>query len=73
MQVRHLEVIRMLMLEDLRVAKHHLAPCFPPRYNIQQHCISLYHRVVADRLQQVISEGLEGQECVSLLQVSSVP
>ena len=42
--VRHLEVIRILMLEDLRIAKNHLVPVFPPRYNIAQHCISLYHR-----------------------------
>ena len=45
--VRHLEVIRILMLEDLRIAKNHLVPVFPPRYNIAQHCISLYHRWVA--------------------------
>ena len=32
------------MLEDLRIAKNHLVPVFPPRYNIAQHCISLYHR-----------------------------
>jgi len=66
--VRHLEVIRMVMLEDLRIAKHHLAPCFPPRYNISQHCISLYHGAVAARLQDIIGKGLEGQEYVSLLQ-----
>jgi len=66
--VRILEVYRMVMLEDLRIAKHHLAPCFPPRYNIAQHCISLYHGVVAARLQDLIEEGLEGQEYVSLLQ-----
>ena len=36
--VRHLEVIRMMMLEDLRIAKHHLVPCFPPKYNIFQVC-----------------------------------
>jgi len=66
--VRHLEVIRMLMLEDLRIAKHHLVTVFPPRYNIAQHCISLYHKVVATRLQDIIEEGLEGQEYVSLLQ-----
>ena len=66
--VRHLEVIRMVMLEDLRIAKHHLTPCFPPRYNIGQHCISLYHGAVAERLQDILEKGLEGQEYVSLLQ-----
>lgn len=66
--VRHLEVIRMVMLEDLRIAKHHLTPCFPPRYNISQHCISLYHGAVAARLADILEKGLEGQEYVSLLQ-----
>lgn len=66
--VRHLEVIRMVMLEDLRIAKHHLTPCFPPRYNISQHCISLYHGAVAQRLADILEKGLEGQEYVSLLQ-----
>ena len=36
--------------------------------NIAHHCISLYHRVVATRLQDIIEEGLEGQEYASLLQ-----
>jgi len=66
--VRHLEVIRMVMLEDLRIAKHHLAPCFPPHYDIFHHCVSLYHSVVGERLHSVMEEGLEGQEYVSLLQ-----
>jgi len=66
--VRHLEVIRMMMLEDLRIAKHHLVPCFPPKYNIFQYCVSLYHTEVANRIHTIISEGLEGQEFVSLLQ-----
>ena len=66
--VRHLEVIRMVMLEDLRIAKNHLVPVFPPRYNIAQHCISLYHSVVSDRLHTILEEGLEGQEYVTVLQ-----
>jgi len=66
--VRHLEVIRMLMLEDLRIAQNHLVPVFPPRYNIAQHCISLYHSVVSARLENIIEEGLEGQEYVTVLQ-----
>jgi exocyst complex component 3 len=66
--VRHFEVIRMLMLEDLMIAKHHLVTIFPPKYNIAQHCISLYHRVVATRPQIIIEEGLEGQEYVSMFQ-----
>ena len=52
--VRHLEVISMLKLEDLRIAKHHFVTVAPPRYNSVQHCNSLYHRAVATRLQDII-------------------
>jgi len=66
--VRYLEVIRMVMLEDLRIARHHLAPCFPEHYDIFQYCVDLYHTVVEERLKTIVDEGLEGQEYVSLLQ-----
>lgn len=66
--VRHLEVIRMVMLEHLRIAKHHLEPAFPPKYYIFQYTFSLFHSQVAERLNNIIEEGLEGQEYVSLLQ-----
>jgi len=66
--VRYLEIIRMIMLEDLRIAKHHLAPCFPPSYDIFAYCVALYHSVVSDRLQTIIEDGLEGQENVHMLE-----
>ena len=66
--VRHLEVIRIVMLEDLRIAKHHLVHCFPPKQNIFQYCISLYHEAVTKRVLAIMDEGLEGNENVSLLQ-----
>ncbi|WAR16407.1 EXOC3-like protein [Mya arenaria] len=50
--VRHLEVTRQIMLEDLRVAKTLLPAVFPPSYNI---------------IQEMISQQLEGNEFVSLL------
>ena len=58
----------MVMLEDLRIARHHLAPCFPEHYDIFQYCVDLYHTVVEERLKTIVDEGLEGQEYVSLLQ-----
>ena len=66
--VRHLEVIRIVMLEDLRIAKHHLVHCFPPKQNIFQYCISLYHEAATKRVLAIMDEGLEGNENVSLLQ-----
>lgn len=41
--VRYLELIRLLILEDLRVVKTLCIPCFPPRYNIINEYIHMYH------------------------------
>lgn len=41
--VRYLELIRLLILEDLRVVKTLCIPCFPPRYNIMNEYIHMYH------------------------------
>lgn len=41
--VRYLELTRLLILEDLRVVKSLCIPCFPPRYNIMNEYIHMYH------------------------------
>lgn len=41
--VRYLELTRLLILEDLRVVKTLCIPCFPPRYNIMNEYIHMYH------------------------------
>jgi len=66
--VRHLEVIRILMLEDLLTAKKHLVHCFPPEQSIFQYCVSLYHGAVTQKILDIINNGLEGTEVISLLQ-----
>ena len=66
--VRQLEVVRRTTLEDLRVTKHHLAPCCPPNYAIFQHMVGLYHEAVTRKILDVMDNGLEGNEYVSLLQ-----
>lgn len=66
--VRHLEVIRIVMLEDLLVAKKYLHHCFPPEQNIFQYCLSLYHEAVTKQILSLMAQGLEGNEYVSLLQ-----
>lgn len=45
--VRYLELTRLLILEDLRVVKTLCVPCFPPRYNILNEYISLYHNCLS--------------------------
>ena len=66
--VRHLEVIRIVMLEDLLIAKKFLVNCFPPEQNIFQYCLSLYHEAVTTQILSLKNQGLEGNEYVSLLQ-----
>lgn len=41
--IRYLELIRMTILEDLRVVKTLCVPCFPPRYNIIDRYMHMYH------------------------------
>ncbi len=65
--VRHLELIRMITLEDLRVAKTLCVPCFPPHYNILETFIELYQEALSKRLQEIISLGLQDQEYVTIL------
>eukprot|EP00096_Caligus_rogercresseyi_P011855 TRINITY_DN480_c0_g1_i1.p1 TRINITY_DN480_c0_g1~~TRINITY_DN480_c0_g1_i1.p1 ORF type:complete len:718 (-),score=192.62 TRINITY_DN480_c0_g1_i1:66-2219(-) len=65
--VRHLEVIRMITCEDLRIVKSLFQPIFPPRYKIMDHFIQLYQKAMSSRLLEVIDAGLEGQEYVSIL------
>uniref|UniRef100_A0A0K2T962 Exocyst complex component 3like [Megachile rotundata] n=1 Tax=Lepeophtheirus salmonis TaxID=72036 RepID=A0A0K2T962_LEPSM len=65
--VRHLEVIRMIACEDLRIVKSLFQPIFPPRYKIMDHFIQLYQQALSNRLLEIIDAGLEGQEYVSIL------
>jgi len=57
--VRHLELIRMITLEDLRVAKSLCQPVFPPSYHILDHMLDLYH----DALQTRVSVRSCFREC----------
>lgn len=65
--VRYLELTRLLFLEDLRVVKTLCIPCFPPSYDIANKFVKMYHVSLSQHLQDVINEGLEGNEYVSLL------
>ena len=65
--VRHLELIRQITLEDLRVAKTLCQPVFPPEYNILDHFIKLYNEALTTRLNEIIAVGLMDQEYVSML------
>ncbi|XP_053210277.1 exocyst complex component 3-like [Panonychus citri] len=64
--VRHLEVTRILILDDLKVVKTACVPCFPPEYNIVQQMLRIYHRCLSLHLQELALQ-LEGNEYVTLL------
>ncbi|XP_054847999.1 exocyst complex component 3 [Eublepharis macularius] len=65
--VRHLEIIRKYVLDDLLVAKNLMDQCFPPHYEIFKNLLSMYHQALSMRMQDLASEDLEANEIVSLL------
>jgi exocyst complex component 3 len=65
--VRHLEVTRLLIIEDLRVVKTLCAPCFPPHWDIVNQFYQKYHTSISKHLEEVIAAGLVGNEFVTLL------
>ncbi|CAH0561855.1 unnamed protein product [Brassicogethes aeneus] len=65
--IRYLELIRLLIVEDLRVVKHLCVPCFPPEYEIMKKYIDMYHNSLSRHLQEIIQNGLEGNEYVTIL------
>ncbi|XP_056646544.1 exocyst complex component 3 isoform X1 [Diorhabda sublineata] len=65
--IRYLELIRMMILEDLRVVKTLCLPCFPPSYKILDKYIHMYHSGLSVHLQEIIQNGLKGNEYVTML------
>ncbi|XP_055991053.1 exocyst complex component 3 [Sorex fumeus] len=65
--VRHLEIIRKYVLDDLLVTKNLMVQCFPPHYEIFRHLLQMYHQALSTRMQELASEDLEANEIVSLL------
>ncbi|KAK0175117.1 hypothetical protein PV327_008896 [Microctonus hyperodae] len=65
--VRYLELTRQLILEDLRVVKTLCGPCFPTKYNIVNKFVTMYHTSLSQHIKDIIANGLEGNEYVSLL------
>ncbi|XP_037941755.1 exocyst complex component 3 [Teleopsis dalmanni] len=65
--VRDLEILRQIILEDLRVVKSLCVPCFPPHYNIFNEYVKMYHEGLSAYLDSIAKSGLEGNEYVSML------
>jgi len=65
--VKQLEMTRILLLEDLKVAKNLLPNCFPPSYEIFEKYVMWYHKALAAHFRGLIKEGLEGSEIIPML------
>uniref|UniRef100_A0A6P7H8G4 Exocyst complex component 3 n=1 Tax=Diabrotica virgifera virgifera TaxID=50390 RepID=A0A6P7H8G4_DIAVI len=65
--IRYLELIRMTIVEDLRIVKTLCLPCFPPSYKILNRYIHMYHGCLSLHLQEIIQNGLKGNEYVTML------
>lgn len=50
--IRYLEITRQLILEDLRVVKTLCVPCFPPKYNIVDAYIRMYHNCLSKHVRK---------------------
>ncbi|VDN02575.1 unnamed protein product [Thelazia callipaeda] len=64
---RYLEVCRLVLVNDLMVAKSAASPCFPPYYEIYDRFVSIYHNLLSGRLREIASDRLEKNELVQLL------
>ncbi|VDN29809.1 unnamed protein product [Gongylonema pulchrum] len=47
---RYLEICRLVLVNDLLVAKSAAAPCFPPCYGIYDRFVSMYHSLLSERV-----------------------
>lgn len=65
--VTYLEVIRLLIIEDLRVVKFLCVPCFPPKYNIFEQYVKMYHASLSSNLEKIISKGLIDNEYLTIM------
>uniref|UniRef100_A0A914ZKW2 Exocyst complex component 3 n=1 Tax=Parascaris univalens TaxID=6257 RepID=A0A914ZKW2_PARUN len=46
----YLEVCRLVLVDDLTVAKSGAVPCFPPHYNIYDRFVGMYHNCISSRV-----------------------
>lgn len=51
--VRDLELMRQLILEDLRVVKSLCVPCFPPHYDIMNEYVKMYHDALSKYVRKI--------------------
>nr|CAG4643823.1 EOG090X03GO [Lepidurus arcticus] len=65
--VRHLEVTRQIVLEDLRVVRTLCVPVFPPHWDPIVLFMGMYEKVLKSHLCELSADGLESNEYTTLL------
>jgi len=67
--VKHLERMRLLIVDDLILVKHCCLPCFPPEWEIFNQYLLCYHEATSRTLEQFALTKNEDRpnECVSIL------
>ncbi|KAI0990124.1 hypothetical protein GJ496_000399, partial [Pomphorhynchus laevis] len=66
--VRHLELLRINLLKDLRAIKDLSTKCFPPHYEILKMFFMTYHRLISEHLLELSSTISTPTEIFSLIQ-----
>ncbi|XP_067406284.1 exocyst complex component 3-like protein [Emydura macquarii macquarii] len=64
---RHLATLQSDILAELCVVKDLMVQCCPPHYDILSVCTLMYHRGLANHLQDILSRDLDKQELFMLL------
>ncbi|CAL4124849.1 unnamed protein product, partial [Meganyctiphanes norvegica] len=65
--IKHLEILRLHILEDMRVIHSLCVPCFPPEYDIVNWYVKVYHSFLSKHILCIVEGGLEDNEYVTLL------
>ncbi|XP_071855602.1 exocyst complex component 3-like [Apostichopus japonicus] len=65
--VRHLELIRQNVFNDLKIVKFLCTPCFPPDYKIFSTYVGIYHKALQGHLEEMVESELEQNEIINLL------
>uniref|UniRef100_UPI00358EA35C exocyst complex component 3-like n=1 Tax=Myxine glutinosa TaxID=7769 RepID=UPI00358EA35C len=65
--MKHLELLRKCILEDLRVVKTLVVQCFPPHYKPFATYLALYQGALAAHIQELASDEQQPNEMISLL------
>lgn len=65
------QVIRLLVLEDMKVIRSLCVPCFPPSYDIVNLYVQMYHKSLATHVRILLGSVVFAQDCAGGIAVLS--